>query len=203
LISASDIEQPRSPTALREFVLRIKDAVRADDNERHRGILKKDIYKEFLDEIVPLSCFAVLNYPEDYLIRPVLGNQGFDAVVLDTTDKECDRIEVTTPGDGDKNSRDSRLTVERGYGEIHTGKPGYDFDAIIPYVLDTCHRKALKDYSDCTLVVAIEPMSPFTGFENRYESQIATLVRDMGLIQFRAKRVFLLILPEMLLKIKG
>lgn len=93
--------------------------------------------------------------------------------------------------------------MNRGYGATRTGNPGDDFDALIPYVLETCRRKALKDYSDCTLVVTIEPMSPFAGFENRYEEQIAILASDMGLIPFKAKRVFLLVLPDRIVKIRG
>lgn len=203
MITTSDIEQPRSPTALREFVLAFKDAVRADDNERHRGMLKKDLYKEFLDEMVPLSCFAVLKYPNNYLIQPVLGKQGFDAIVFDESGREFDRIEMTCPCDGAENARDARLTVKRGFGAIRTGEPGDDFNALIPYVLDTCRHKAMKDYTDCTLVVAIEPLSPFSEFEGRYEAQISALARDMGLIQFKAKKVFLLVLPDRLISIQG
>ena len=203
LITILDIEQPRSPTALREFVLACKDAVRADDDERHRGMLKKDLYKEFLDEIVPLSCFAVLEYPENYLIQPVLGNQGFDAVVLDEFGRESDRIEMTCPGDGAENARDARLTVKRGYGAIRMGKPGDEFEALVPHVLDTYRRKAMKDYADCTLVVAIEPLPPTSGFERYYEAQISALARGMGVIQFKAKRVFLLVLPDRLVSIQG
>lgn len=203
MLTPSDIEQPRSPRALREFVLALKDAVRADDNERHRGMLKKDMYKEFLDEIVPLSCFAVLKYQESCRILPVLGNQGFDAVVIDESGREIDRIEMTCPGDGAEKARDARLTVKRGYGTIHMGKPGDDFDALIPRVLDTCRRKAMRDYTDCTLVVAIEPLSPFAGFESRYEAQISALAHDLGLIEFKAKRVFLLVLPDKLVSVHG
>ena len=77
-------------------------------------MLKKGLYKEFLYEIVPLSCFAVLEYQESCQILPVLGNQGFDAVVLDESGREIDRIEMTCPGDGAENAKDARLVVDRG-----------------------------------------------------------------------------------------
>jgi len=176
----------------------------ADGNERHRGILKKGLHKEFLDEIVPLSCFAVLNYPDDYRICPILGNQGYDAVVLNESDIEVGRIEMTSPHDGAEDAKDARLIVERGFGSLDTGDPGDDFERLIPYVLDTCRKKALKDYSDCTLVVAIQPLKwPFGGVEGRYEDQVSTLVSEIEQIEFKAKEVFLLLLPDRHIKIKG
>jgi hypothetical protein len=60
MIEKSELEQRRTPAELREFVERIKDTVCADKAERHCGILKKGIYKEFIDELVPLSWFAPL-----------------------------------------------------------------------------------------------------------------------------------------------
>jgi hypothetical protein len=70
-------------------------------------------------------------------------------------------------------------------------------------VLAVCKRKAMKDYSDCSLVVAIAPMLPFESFEARYEAQIDALVSEMGKIQFRAKRVFLLVMPDRVLQVCG
>jgi hypothetical protein len=51
MIDPSEFEQRRSPSALREFVKRLKETVRADEAERLLGILKKGSYKEFLDEL--------------------------------------------------------------------------------------------------------------------------------------------------------
>lgn len=201
MLTASDIQQPRSPKALRDFVIALKERVRANEEERHRGILKKDLYKEFLDEIVPLSRFAMIQYPEKYRILPVLGNQGYDAVVLDEFNEEIERIEITCPGNGAEKANDARLIVNQGVGSFHSGEPGYDFDDLFVFVLATCREKARKDYSDCTLVVAIEPISPFSGFEKRYEDQIAALVNEIRLIKFNAKRVALLILPDRLVNV--
>ena len=60
MITSSEVEQPRSPSGLREFMIRLKEAVQADESERHRGIQKKGLYKQFLDELVPLSCCRLM-----------------------------------------------------------------------------------------------------------------------------------------------
>lgn len=203
MVTASEMEHRRSPGALRTFVDGLKESVRADDSERHRGILKVGRYKVFLDEIVPLSCFSVLKYPESYKVKPVLGNQGYDALVFNETCQEVDRVEITTPHDGRAKKQDAKLVVTRGYGEVHVGRPGDDFDALSQHVLSTCRKKAQKDYSDCTLVVAMAPLPPFTSFESQYKKQIETLAGEMVQIAFQAKRVFLLILPDRLVAIRG
>jgi hypothetical protein len=92
--------------------------------------------------------------------------------------------------------------VGRGFGKVRVGEPGDDFDALVENVLSTCRKKALGDYSDCTLVVAIEPLPPFAGFGDRYERQIALLVSQMVQIHFKAKSVFLLILPDRLVAVR-
>lgn len=196
MINPEDIEQRRSPQALRDFVSQLRSRVRADNHERHLGIEKKGRYKKFLDEIVPLSSFAIRMYPETYKIQPILENQGYDALVFDESGKQVDKIEITIPHDGATRAKDAKQIIEQGFGEIQTGIPGDDFYNLFPCVLKACHNKAKKDYTDCSVVIAIDPMPPFESFETRYESQIESLILEMRKIQFRSKRVFLLVMPD-------
>jgi hypothetical protein len=110
--------------------------------------------------------------------------------------EEIDRIEITIPHDGAAEAKDARFVMSRGYGEIHVGDPSKDFDAPFSHVLKVCREKAQKDYGNRQLVVAISPMPPFQSLEVRYEQQIESLVREMTQIKFKAKSVFLLILPD-------
>jgi hypothetical protein len=203
MISPSVLQQRRSPRALRDFVVEFKNAVQAEEIERNRGIQKKGLYKEFLDEIVPLSLFALQVYPDGHEIQPVLGNQGYDALVFNETGTEVDRIELTIPHDGTAVAKDARLVINRHYGQVQVGSPGDDLDAMFPHVLAACRKKSMKDYYDCTLVVAIEPMPPISVFEEQYNKKIAVLASEMSKISFRAKRVFLLILPDRIVAVQG
>lgn len=196
MITPSTLQKRRSPRALRNFVIEIKESVRANYAELRLGIQKRGLYKEFLEEIVPLSLFALLVYPESHEIQPVLGNQGYDALVFDEMGKEVDRIEMTIPHDGKSASKDADLIVGRGCSQLYVENPGDDFDALVPYVRDICRKKAMKDYHDCTLVVAIEPMPPFASFEAQYEKQVDALASEIVKIKFKAKRVFILVLPD-------
>jgi len=205
MITSSELEQRRSPAALREFVVRLKAAVNANEFERHCGHLKKGLYKQFLDEIIPLSRFAILAYPENYEVQPVLGNQGYDALVFDELGAEVDRVEITTPHDGTAEAKDAKLVVSQGIGSVSVYNPGDEVTVLFPHVIKTCLKKALNDYSNCTLVVAIAPSPPFeiTSHMEQYDKQITTLASEISKIRFKAKRVFLLVLPDRLVNIQG
>ena len=45
---------------------------------------RKGYYKEFLDKVEPLCNFAEVAYPKAFKVKPVIGNQGFDATVFDS-----------------------------------------------------------------------------------------------------------------------
>jgi hypothetical protein len=161
------------------------------------------LYKEFLDELVPLSCFASLAYPDDHTVELVLGNQPYDAIVRDSRGAVVDRVELTTPQDGRAEAEDRKLVAGRGFGAIRVGAPGHDLEALIPYVLTTARAKATKDYGDCTLVIAIEPLPPLEGFETQYDEILGRLRTALSEIAFRAKRVHLLLMPDTLIAIHG
>jgi hypothetical protein len=203
LISEGDLQLRRTVSQLREYVLALKDSVPGDPAEFRRALLKTGLYKEFLDELVPLSRFALLAYPSDYSIQLVLGNQPYDAIVFDAAGGEVDRVEVTVPQDGEAAAQDGRLVVDRGFSSISIGSPGDDFAALLPYVLRTCRAKSRKDYSGCTVVVAIEPMPPFEGFARAHEVLVRQLADEIRAINFRAKRVYLLVMPDRLVEIHG
>lgn len=173
----------------------------ANIEERRRGILKRDLCKQFLDELVPLSCFALWAYPETWEIQWVAGNQGFDARVFDENGREADRVEIATPHDGASEARDARLVVGRGYGDVRVGTPGDEIDSLVPHVLRTCMEKAQKDYSDCTLVIAIEPEPSFESMRLLRERQLCALSDRLAAVPFKAKRAFLLVLPDTVIRL--
>jgi hypothetical protein len=85
MITRKDIEKPRTPRGLRQFVCYRKEKVRAMTSERHAAIQRKGIYNVFIKEIIPLSIFALKAYSNTHRVEPILGNQGYDAIVRDTS----------------------------------------------------------------------------------------------------------------------
>lgn len=196
VIIKSDIEKPRSPRCLRKFVCCRREKVKTVTSERHVAMQKKGIYKEFFDEIIPLSIFALKVYPNTYKVKPILGNQGYDAIVTDTHGKFIEYIELTFPHDGQRNAKNAKLIVSRGYGKCDVYSPGEDIERLFPFIQKTCLEKAKKDYSKHTLVIVIDFLPPSNQDRRLYLqkiNQVKTLVQSTS---FKAKRVFLLLLEQ-------
>lgn len=166
-------------------------------------MLKRGLYKEFLDEIEPLSQFAVLEYPDTYRLQPVLGNQGYDAVVFGANGQVVDRIEMAKPYDGATTAAVAREVVKNGWGGFRLHEPGDETEVLIPIIERTCRKKAQKDYSDATLVFAIPALPPLAGFEARYEEQIHRIKTSLSAAGFKAKRVFMFVPPARLERVDG
>lgn len=186
MITKDNIETERSPRGLRQFVTRRKSKINNCKQERHKGILKKEIYRVFVAEIIPLSLFCLKNYPNSYKILPKLGKQGFDAIVKDERGKIYEHLELTVPHYGKRTASDALLTVSRGYGNIliRDYKSGDDLNDMFSQIMEVCKKKSKKDYSDCSLVIVINFFPPF----KKEEQVIEWLLRysdDEGCQLFR------------------
>jgi len=189
----------------------LRDAASVDPEERTDAYSHKGLYKQFVDEVLPLSDFVLLQYPENCSIEPVLGNQGYDAIVYDCHGQECDRIEIKKPHDGAERAEDGRLVLERGFGNVHVGRPGDELRPLIPFARATCRDAALRDYSDCTLLIVLPVLEPpgIAEFQQRFEQELATLATQVcGLLAtqkpaFRPKRTFLFVPPQRLVQVSS
>lgn len=195
MITSQKIQMRRSPRELRRFAEDVREAVKKDRAEFELGMQKCGLYKEFLDEIEPLSYFAILQYPNTHSVEPVLGNQGYDAVIYDADGQIVDRVELTKPYDGATAATDAREVIKHGFGGIRVHDPGDETEVLLPIIERTCRSKAQKDYSDATLVFVIPALPPLSGFEDRFEAQLSRIKASLASPTYRAKRVFMLVPP--------
>ncbi|MDD2353643.1 MAG: hypothetical protein PHX56_08860 [Atribacterota bacterium] len=195
MINKKDIETERTIVEFRNYVTIVKSIVNDCKEERHKGIVKKGIYKVFVDEIIPLSLFCIKNYPENYRVLPKLGDQGYDAIIKDEDGNHVEYLEITSPHDGLKEANDAKLVVGRGYGETETGDSGDDLRDMFSIVLGICNKKAIKDYSDCSLVIVIDFSPPFKEEEPTYKQIISELEEKIVKIKFNVKKIYLLVIP--------
>jgi hypothetical protein len=195
MLTKADIEKPRTPRGLRLFVRsRIRQA-ESDRSERHKAFLNKGLYKYFNNEIIPLSVFSLLHFRSGVLIKPVLGNQGFDAEILNDQFEIIGHIEITNPHDGVAAHRDGKLLVERGFSEINVFSPGSDLTRMFSNIFRTCKKKSEKDYGDSILVITVNFSPPSKDFMHFYLRRSSDLQAKLREITFRAKEVHLLIMP--------
>jgi len=204
MITKKDIEKPRCPRGLRQFVCYHKEKLRAITTERHAAIQRQGIYNVFIKEIIPLSIFALKTYPNTCRVEPILGNQGYDAIVRDTHGNIIDYVELTFPDDWESEAKDAKLVVSRGYGKCDVYAPGEDIERLCKFIQDVCLKKAKKDYSNCTLVIVIAFWGPSKQFRNLYSREIRKVITHVQSVSFKAKRVFLLLLEQhKILKVYG
>lgn len=195
-LAPEDLQKPRTPFELRDFIEEIRRATKMDDALRHAAIQKKGLFKQLTEEIMPIKCYALSQYPDnDVRVSPVLGNQGYDAEIHDFMGNLVERIEVTIPHDGESERKDAKLTVTRGYGQFHLFEPGGEARLLRRRLLEAARSKAMKDYTDCTLlfVLALLPPidSPIT--QSADMKEVAAIEASLIAIAFRAKKVALLL----------
>ena len=192
-LSRDEIQLPRSPRELTAFVEQVRATAASNEEERKAGHLRIGYYKEFFDEVVPLAKFAANAYPGDHTVTPIMGSQGYDAEVRDTSGTLVDRVEIANPIDGRVVAQAGRELAALGIGGLRITDPGEEVEELIPIIARTAAKKAAKDYSDCTLVFNLAACPPFSGFEERHEAQIARIRVALAEAGFKAKRVFVLL----------
>lgn len=206
MIIKKDIEIGRTPNELREFVTTIKSKINNCEEERHKGMLKKGIYKVFVDEIIPLSLFCMKIYPDNYKISPKLGNQGYDAIVKDENGKTFEYVEITTPYDGRKAANVAKLAVKNGIAlnTLRDYNSGSDLEDMFLIIMDVCEKKSKKDYSNCSLVIVIDFSPPEEEEKAVYKQLLEGLEKKILEMGFHVKKIYLLTIPlEMVKKIYG
>jgi hypothetical protein len=114
MIAKEDIERPRSPRGLRKFVWCRKKKIQARETSRHDAIQRKGLYNVFIKEVVPLSVFVLVAYSNKCRVEPLLGNQGYDAIVRDPHGNIIDYVEITSPDDWVTEAKNAKLIISRG-----------------------------------------------------------------------------------------
>lgn len=202
-LSAADLETERTSAELRAFVEHVRTSVRTNRSEFELGMSKQGYYKEFLDEVELLCNFAEVAYPVDYKVKPVLGNQGFDAIVLDAQGNEVDKVEFAKPHDGAVAAENARQVLARGYSDTQVCDHTEVLNEFIPLFEATSKAKSLKDYSGVTVVFTLAAPPALAGGEVVFEQQVERLKVIIAANKFKAKRVFLYVHPSRILQIDG
>jgi len=189
MITPEQVETARTPEELRRFVAEIRARVEENPAELQVAREKKGIYKKFVDEIIPLAQAAdYLCDPEDRL-QPVLGNQGYDVIVLDKEGKPKGKIEIGKPYDGKAVADDAKLLKERGFGKVRVGDLGSGLLEIAARILRTAKDKAIKDYRDCTLMIVGAVLPPMEIERSLLSNSADDLANELRAISYNAKKV--------------
>lgn len=195
MITQEEIERQRTPAKLRQFIAEVRERVESNPDELKRARRKTGLYKMFVDEIMPLALAADHLCDQTDYLQPVRGNQGCDVVVLDAEGIQKDKIEIAKPYDGKTNADDVRLPEKRGFGNIKIQDLGAGLSEVAALILATARQKSVKDYSDCTLLIAGIIAPPFDCELEPLEKAADLLKTELQSMRYRAKRVILAVPP--------
>ncbi|MFC1656084.1 hypothetical protein ACFL3C_04385 [Patescibacteria group bacterium] len=201
MLSKKDLEKLRSPKQLKQFVFDTYDLIKSDLKLRKEARLKKELYKYFVEELYPFSIFASVHYDEKCLCKPIIGNQGYDAEIY-LSDKVVDKVEISWAIEGLEDYKIAKALNKQGYSEMEV-VDDFTKQKASRLCLENMKKKALKDYSDCTLLLVYDEYPGFS-IENRESAKLITdLVVEAKNINFKAKGVYLLLLPQKIIDGKG
>lgn len=106
-LTKSDFERPRTQVELRKWVDDLHRRFGQTKESKRAARLKQgNLVKEFIEEIWPLALFAdaFCKGRPDILFKPVVGNQSYDALLIDaSTQRVLHHLQVTQSFDGYQN----------------------------------------------------------------------------------------------------
>ncbi|MEH7115761.1 hypothetical protein V7124_25885, partial [Neobacillus niacini] len=116
-----DLDEFRTPRQMKTYFENKKIEIISSKTLNDLARLKTGKYKEFLEEFYPLFLFSQSKYvPDNALVRIVLGNQSFDAIVKFASGLEK-KYEITGFLFGQYESEDAISINQRGYSKIRIG----------------------------------------------------------------------------------
>ncbi len=212
MLSKEEFQRPRTPYELSQYVKKVYADVKGDKNIVKIARLKKNLYKQFIEELYPFSVFCNWKYPENnVLCELIIGNQGYDGIItLSTGEKEF--IEITWPIDGQKKIQlarymnkllDIRTGNQNDIKEFEIRCETYDYNdlskwkAVKDHVIEVAKNKALKDYtstggSSLVFLVDVEYL-----YFNRddHNKELLDIVEQLKKIDYKVDSVYVILMP--------
>ena len=201
MITKEVLETKRSPKDLRAFVQKTFDSIQSNPGERKIARLKKSYYKELIEEIYPFSIFCELKYSDaQVLCQPIIGSQGYDAIIENINGELVENIELSWPIDGQKDHFEALELNEKGHTklEIRDVNDSSPREQAVERILVKAKNKALKDYSTSqgSSLIFILDIAPYFGMKRiEHPKELEILKQKLKEISYKAKNVYLLLMP--------
>jgi len=121
-LNTTDLERPRTQAELRAWVDDLhRKFGQTQEGKRAVRLNHGDLVKRFKEEVWPLALFADAFYKgrADVLLKPVIGNQSYDALILEASaHKVLHHLQVTQSFDGYQNYLCMLHLVEHGRAPV-------------------------------------------------------------------------------------
>jgi hypothetical protein len=191
-LTKEKIQVSRTPSELKTWISNVRSAVYSNKSELKKAIKKQGLYKEFIDEITPLSEFCKERFTDSYHVKPIIGSDNYDAEISHVNGLEKHLIELTMPHDGEREANESKLAKKRGYGTPKLFAPGEEVAEQFIFAIETARKKSSKDYSKCILVFALPISYRFAEVQDQQIFAEDKIISEISTIKFKAKEVWVL-----------
>lgn len=191
MITVDELEICRTPNELREIIESMNSRIMVSEDEICKAREKKGVYRWYRDEIMPLADFACEFFDDNVKIKPISGNQGYDAEVFDKNNKLIHRVELCVPHDGKYDFKQAQKINSTGVGDQWWGSPGYEVDQLRDVVVRAARNKSQNDYSDCLLAIIIKCHPITEEFRHKYLNVLDGLYEELSCFEYNAKEVYL------------
>ena len=194
-----DLENFRTPSEMEEYFLNKRNIIDADKEYSDFARLKKGLFKKFIEEFYPLYCFSQSRYCKaDSQMKIVLGNQGYDAIIQDSSGTE-NQYEITSYIDGKFEYEDAIRMNESGIGDIRF-KDILDLDSrslnYLSVVLKNYKKKSEKDYTGVNIIMIVNTFPYFEVYNNNSRAFVDLLIAKMSEINIKANKGYLMIFND-------
>jgi hypothetical protein len=181
VINIEELTKKRTPSELLSWVNWKREQIASTEEGERTLILHEGLKKQFAEEVYPLALFGQRKYgdTDEILMQPIIGNQGYDAVITDLRSEPAleSYVEITQAHEGENDYLFrfvlSRQGITFGHSRpIKAGTKKTGLRVSIPpqvvspsevatkelkKIVDAAKRKAAKDYPiNTSLIIVFE-----------------------------------------------
>lgn len=200
MITREELQRPRTVGELRDFLNGTFAAIKADPAACSVARERKGLYKPLIEELWPLSWYFAAKYAgTDCKLMLKVGNQGFDAVVMQGEDS-VEWMEVCWPIDGQRRAEVVRLLNERGHGPIEVyDNPLERLREVFARTIAGAQKKAVRDYraeGHSSLALVVDLLPYYHADIPAHREEVRALAAELGDLQYKVEQVALLLSPS-------
>lgn len=190
-----EIEKFRSPAEMEQYFQYVYDSVRTEKEYFNMALLKTGLFKEFLEEFIPLYYYSKSRFCQPQATMSIkLGNQGYDAIVK--YEEETEYFEFTSFLRGQEDYLDHQMMIERGYSDIRFDDNDTLSDRAYNYklqIIKNLKKKHIKDYSGINLMVIVDTTQYFEVYNDDSAEFVNELKNDLAMMKFNCSKLLVLI----------
>ncbi|MFZ5564094.1 MAG: hypothetical protein ACOZBW_08565 [Thermodesulfobacteriota bacterium] len=198
MITKEELQTPRTVEELSIYLDELFAEIREDQAARQAARAGKGLYKPLMEELWPISWYFTRKYAGSFFrLKLELGNQGFDAVVLDEHACPVEWVEVSWPMDGHKHAGIVRLLNERGRGPIEVyDNPIEKLREVFEFTIAGAQKKAIRDYNfkrPSTLALVVDLLPYYRADVPEHHRAVMQLIKRLSQLEYRVSKVVLLL----------